>query len=134
LPRHHSFFVNDDRLTYSYEFAGTDPGFANKTAKRVLAFTHFDGWAYSTNLIYLELIKSDHADPVVSCPIFQPNGCAGATEFCCLIRSTFGFNQILNTKAFSIRPLHNVSLEVGADGETMNQFLAPNKKSLVAGL
>ena len=128
------FFVNDNRLTYAYEFTAADPGFANKTAKQDVAFTHFDAWAYGTNYINLLYIKSDHADPAAPCPVLQPSGCAGATEFYGLIRSTFGFNQIFNTKAFSIGPLHNVSFEVGADGETMNQFLAPNKHDLVAGL
>jgi hypothetical protein len=74
------FFVSDNRLTYAYQFTGTDPGFANQTAKQVLAFTHFDAWAYGTNFINLELIKSDHADPASPCPIFQPTGCAGATR------------------------------------------------------
>ena len=40
--------------------------------------------------------------------------CAGATEIYGLFRSTFGFNEIFNTKAFSLGPLHNVSFEVGA--------------------
>ena len=30
--------------------------------------------------------------------------------------------------------LHNISFEVGADGETENQFLAPAKRDFVAGL
>ncbi len=35
---------------------------------------------------------------------------------------------------FSMGPLHNVSLEVGADGEAENTFLAPAKRDFVAGL
>jgi hypothetical protein len=62
------------------------------------------------------------------------HGCAGATEFYGLIRSTFGWNQIFDTKAFSVGPLRNISFEVGADAETENQFLAPSKRSIVAGL
>lgn len=128
------FLVNDNRLTFAYEPTAVDPGTTNKTAKQVYAFTHFDAWAYGTNFINLELIKSDHADPAGPCPILQPTGCAGATEFFGMIRSTFGFNQIFNTKAFTVGPLHNVSFEVGAEGETKNQFLSPAKRALVAGL
>jgi hypothetical protein len=130
------FIVNDNRLTYAYQFDATSPGFADKTAKQVYAFTHFDIWAYGTNFINLELLKSDHRDPASPCigTIGVPNTCAGAAEFYGLIRSTFGFNEIFSTKAFSMGPLRNVSLEVGADGETENQFLAPNKKDIVAGL
>lgn len=57
------FLVNDNRLTYAYQFDATSPGFADKTAKQVYAFTHFDVWAYGTNFINLELLKSDHRDP-----------------------------------------------------------------------
>ncbi|MBR0828564.1 hypothetical protein JQ596_23800 [Bradyrhizobium manausense] len=128
------FFVNDNRLTYAYLPSGTDPGLADKTAKQVVAFTHFDAWAYGTNFINMLYLKSDHADPAGPCPILQPTGCAGASEFFGLARSTFGFNQIFGTKAFTIGPLHNVSLEVGAEVDTMNLFLAPSKKAVVAGL
>lgn len=128
------FFVNDNRLTYAYEPNAVDPGLTNKTAQQVYAFTHFDAWAYGTNFINLQLIKSDQADPAGPCPVLQPTGCAGATEFFGLIRSTFGFNQLFNTKAFTVGPLQNVSFEVGAEGETKNQFLSPAKRALVAGL
>ena len=129
------FFVNDNRLTYAYEFTGSYPGLSNRTVAQTVAFTHFDAWAYGTNFINLQLTKYDHATPASPCPIFQRGGvCAGATEFYGQIRSTFGFNQIFNTKAFSIGPLRNISFVVGADGQVMNTFLAPAKKDLVAGL
>jgi hypothetical protein len=127
------FLVNDNRLTYAYQFTATSPGTTDKTAKQVFAFTHFDVWAYGTNFINLELLKSDHADPASPClAAFQ--GCAGAAEFYGLFRSTFGWNEIFGTKAFSMGPLRDISFVVGADGETENQFLAPNKKDVVAGL
>src|SRR5882757_323888 len=128
------FLVNDNRLTYAYQFTATSPGATARTAKQIYAFTHFDAWAYGTNFINLDLAKSDHADPASPCPVFQPTGCAGSAEFYGLIRSTFGFNQIFGTTAFSMGPLRNVSFEIGVDGETQNTFLAPNKKDVVAGL
>jgi hypothetical protein len=128
------FLVNDNRLTYAYQFTATSPGATNKTAKQIYAFTHFDVWAYGTNFINLDLAKSDHADPAAPCPVLQPSGCAGSAEFYGLIRSTFGFNEIFDTKAFAMGPLRNVSFVIGADGETQNTFLAPNKKDVVAGL
>lgn len=128
------FFINDNRLTYAYLFTGAYPGSSNRTAQQVYAFTHFDAWAYGTNMVNLQLIKYDATTPASPCPVMQPRGCAGATEFYGMIRSTFGFNQIFNTKAFNIGWLKNVSLQVGVDGETMNTFTAPNKRSVVAGL
>jgi hypothetical protein len=91
------FLVNDNRLTYACQFTATDPVVPGKTAKQIFAFTHFDAWQYGTNLINLTLLKSDHNDPASPCPIFG-TGCAGEVEFYRLIRRTFGWNEIFNTK------------------------------------
>jgi hypothetical protein len=143
------FFVIDDRVTYSWMPNGTDPGVYSvrpngsingNTAKSVYSFTHFDAWAYGTNFFTISMFKSDHNDPAAPCinANVLPDGtstvCAGATEFYGLIRSTFGWNEIFNTKAFSYGPLHNISFEVGADGEAENNYLAPAKRDFVAGL
>jgi hypothetical protein len=143
------FFVIDDRVTYSWMPKGTDPGaftvnpngsINGTTTKSVYSFTHFDAWAYGTNFFTISMFKSDHNDPAGPCtaPGVVIGGglgsCAGATEFYGLIRSTFGWNELFNTKMFSAGPLHNISFEVGADGETENSFLAPAKRDFVAGL
>jgi hypothetical protein len=142
------FFVIDDRVTYSYIFSATDPGvftvrpngtIDGKTAKQVYSFTHFDAWAYGTNFFNISMSKSGHNDPASPCTnsgnIFgTPANCAGATEIYGLIRSTFGWNEIFNTKVFSIGPLHNISFEIGADANSENTFLGPAKRSFVAGL
>jgi len=149
------FFVIDNRVTYSYIFSGTDPGMYSirsngtidgKTEKQVFSFTHFDAWAYGTNFFTISLFKSGHNDPASPCTnagvitspaagfATTPADCAGATEIYGLFRSTFGWNEIFNTKAFSIGPLHNVSFEVGMDANTENTYLAPAKRDVVAGL
>src|SRR5271154_4343787 len=100
------FFVNDNLFTYAVQFNATSPGVTAHTVKQVYAYTHFDVWAYGTNFITLSLAKSDHADPANPCgDPFAPatlTGCAGAAEFYGLIRSTFGWNQLFNTKMFSV--------------------------------
>jgi hypothetical protein len=143
------FFVIDDRVSFSWMPHGTDPGVFSvrpngsidgNTAKQVYSFTHFDAWAYGTNFFTISMFKSDHNDPAGPCinagvlPSGAPANCAGATEFYGLIRSTFGWNEIFNTHAFTAGPLHNISFEVGADGEAENNFLAPAKRDFVAGL
>jgi hypothetical protein len=149
------FLVIDDRVSFSWMPKGTDPGMWSRrpdgsingtTAKQVYSFTHFDAWAYGTNFFTISMFKSDHNDPANPCTnagiITDPfNGfanhsanCAGATEIYGLFRSTFGWNEIFNTKAFSMGPLHNISFEVGMDGNTENTFLAPAKRDVVAGL
>jgi hypothetical protein len=147
------FLVIDDRVTFSYIFTGTDPGvfslkpgggsFNGSTAKQVYSFTHFDVWGYGTNFFTISAFKSDHNDPANPCinsGVVASTGntalanCAGATEFYGLFRSTFGWNEIFDTKMFSMGPLHNVSFEIGADVEGENNYLAPAKRDGVLGL
>jgi len=148
------FLVIDDRVTFSWMPKGTDPGVFSvrpdgsingTTAKQVYSFTHFDAWAYGTNFFTISMFKSDHNDPANPCTnagvVFNPGtgiataaNCEGATEIYGLFRSTFGGNEIFNTKAFSYGPLHNVSFEVGMDANTENNYLSPAKRDVVAGL
>jgi len=151
------FLLIDDRVTYSWMPKGTDPGVFSvnpngtingTTAKSVYSFTHFDVWGYGTNFFTISLFKSDHNDPANPCTnagVITSNTigggfatvnaeCAGASEVYGLVRSTFGWNEIFNTKMFTMGFLHNISFEIGADIETENNYLAPAKRDLVAGL
>lgn len=148
------FLVIDDRVSFSWMPRGTDPGVFSvrpdgsingKTVIQVYSFTHFDIWAYGTNFFTMSMYKSDKNDPANPCTnagvIFNPgNGiatpatCAGATEYYGLFRSTFGWNEIFNTKAFTYGPLRNISFEVGMDAGTKNNYLAYSKQAAVAGL
>jgi hypothetical protein len=143
------FFVIDDRVSFSWMPKGTDPGLWSTrpdgsingtTAKQVYSFTHFDAWAYGTNFFTISMFKSDHndaANPCANAGVLlsgAPANCAGATEIYGLFRSTFGWNEIFNTKAFTMGPLHNISFEVGMDANTENNFLTPAKRDVVAGL
>src|SRR5215470_113642 len=148
------FLLIDDRVTFSWMPKGTDPGvFSTRpngsingtTAKQVYSFTHFDIWQYGTNFFTISMFKSDHNDPANPCTnagvvfnpgtgISTPAACEGATEIYGLFRSTFGFNEMFGTKAFSYGPLHNISLEVGMDANTENNYLSPAKRDVVAGL
>ena len=143
------FFVIDDRVSYSYIFNAAQPGaytvrpdgsVDGKTPKQVYSFTHFDAWAYGTNFFTISLFKSGHNDPASPCTnagvnIFgTASNCAGASEIYGLFRSTFGFNEIFNTKAFTMGPLRNVSFEVGMDANAENRFFGAAKRDVVAGL
>jgi len=149
------FLVIDDRVTFSYIFTAAQPGMWSrkpdgtinaKTAKQVYSFTHFDAWAYGTNFFTISMYKSDKNDVANPCTqvggITSPtNGfatvaasCAGATEIYGLFRSTFGWNEIFNTKTFTAGPLHNISFEVGMDANTENRYFGAAKRDVVAGL
>ena len=143
------FLVIDDRVSFSWMPKGTDPGMWSvqpggsingTTAKQVYSFTHFDLWAYGTNFFTISMFKSGHNDPASPCIApgllsnLAPGNCAGATEIYGLFRSTFGWNELFNTKTFTMGPLHNISFEVGMDGNSENTYLAPAKRDVVAGL
>jgi hypothetical protein len=139
------FLVIDDRVTFSWMPRGTDPGVFSRrpdgsingvTAKQVYSFTHF---------FTISAFKSDHNDPANPCTnagvIFDPNtgigapaSCEGATEIYGLFRSTFSGNALFDTKSFTYGPLHDISLEVGMDANTENNYLSPAKRDVVAGL
>jgi hypothetical protein len=122
------FFVNDNSISYHYEFMATNPG-AGKTPKHVLSFTHFDVWAYGTNFINIDWLKATRGGETPTA-----TGTEGYTEIYGFFRSTFGFNEVFGTKAFSYGPLTNVSLMVGADLNTDNTGLGSAKRSIEAGI
>jgi hypothetical protein len=146
------FLIIDDRVTFSWMPSGTSPDgayfrkpdgtYSGSFAKQVYSFTHFDAWAYGTNFFLVNMFKGDHNDPAAPCTnpgfigfVATPGAnCAGETEFYALIRSTVGFNEVFNTKAFTYGPLRNVSLEVGGSGGSLNTGLSSANRSFVGGL
>lgn len=128
------FFVNDNRLTYAYENTSKAVGHPGYTPKQTVAFTHFDAWAYGTNSVNFGLIKSNQNALAAPCTAALNPGCPGAVSEYLLIRSTLGFNEVFNTKAFSVGPLRNVSFEVGGGESVTNDNSELNIRHLVAGL
>jgi nucleoside-specific outer membrane channel protein Tsx len=139
------FLVNDNSITYRYEFTATNPG-AGKTPKHVVSFSHFDVWAYGTNFFNIDWLKATNAKappfgtPAAPCdaggPLDPPGStrCDAYTEIYALVRNTFGWNQIFNTKAFAFGPLTNIEFAVGADVNTDNTTLGSAKRSIQGGL
>lgn len=130
------FLVNDNSLSYHYEFTATNPG-AGVTPKNVLTFTHFDVWKYGTNFINVDWLKATNGNTTPAAPCGFPNantGCEGFTEIYGLVRSTFGWNQLSGTKMFSTGPLTNISFLIGADLNTDNTNLASAKRMIEGGL
>jgi hypothetical protein len=128
------FTVNTNTVSYSYAFTATDP-FVGKTAKNIFTFTHFDAWTYGTNLISIDLLKSDLRDPAAPCGGPPPNpatGCEGTTEIYGFLRSTLGWKELFGMTFGG--PLLNVSFKFGADANTANNFVGPAKRDVVAGL
>jgi nucleoside-specific outer membrane channel protein Tsx len=136
------FTVNDNSIGTSYVFRGTDPG-AGPTPKVVMNFSHFDVWAYGTNFVSVDWLMATNAKPppfgapAAPCdldPPTTPERCPGYTEVYGLIRSTLGWNQLFDTRAFSIGPLTNVEFAFGVDLNWDNTTLKSQKRSIQAGL
>jgi hypothetical protein len=139
------FTVNDNILGYRYLARATYPG-AGQTPKNVVFFNHFDVWAYGTNFFSIDWLKATNGiappfgTPAAPCdqngPLDPPGSqrCRGYREIYGLFRSTLGWNQIFNTKAFSVGPLTNVEFIVGGDFNTDNTTEASRKRDVVGGL
>src|SRR5436309_12903012 len=56
------FLVNENSLSYHYEFKATSPG-NGYTDKHVGTFSHFDVWAYGTNFFNIDYLKSVSGTP-----------------------------------------------------------------------
>ena len=118
------FAVNNNIVGYYYLPTTTNPG-AGQTPQNGLFFSHFDVWNYGTNFVNVQWLKATNGDappfgtPAAPCdqngPLDPPGSsrCPGYTEVYGFFRSTFGWNQIFNTKAFSAGPLTNVEFIVG---------------------
>jgi hypothetical protein len=141
------FFVNENSVSYSYQFTATNPG-AGTTPKHVLNFTHFDVWAYGTNFFTVDWLKATNGNappfgtPAAPCDRgaafnpagADPNRCSGYTEIYGLFRSTLGWNQLTHSKTFAWGPLTNVEFVVGSDMNTDNTTLGSAKRSYQGGL
>jgi hypothetical protein len=139
------FIVNDNIVGYYYLPTATNPG-AGQTPKHVLFYTHFDVWAYGTNYVQVEFLKATNGrnppfgTPEAPCdqggPAFPPGAqqCSGYSEVYGLWRGTLGWNQIFNTKAYSVGPMTNIEFAFGVDLNWDNTTLASRKRSIQAGL
>jgi nucleoside-specific outer membrane channel protein Tsx len=129
----HAFEWVDDEVTVSFGPTYAEPGVASGThprgseiAKEVVTFTHADGFAYGTNFVNVDILKSSGADPA-------NNSTAGAIELYGIYRNVLSGNKISGTNNFAFGPVQDVGWETGGDLETKDTTFAPNKKLFVVG-
>lgn len=131
-PASSFFIVNDNSVSFTWTPTATDPGvnFNDHPGfnKFIGEFTHFDIWAYGTNLVDLNYLKSDRNNPV-----FDQPGATGSVEFFALWRSTLGLNQLTHSKMFSNVLFKNVEAEVGGNFNTENDGVSPQLQAYVFG-
>ena len=98
----------DDEVTLSFGPTYAEPGVASGThprgseiTKEVVTFTHADGFAYGTNFVNVDILKSSGADPA-------NNSTAGAIELYSVFRNVLSGNKISGTNNFVRYPKNDL--------------------------
>jgi hypothetical protein len=137
------FFVNDTSISGTYFFRATDPGVSggsntvpggiagegNTFYRAQGSIDHFDVWEYGTNLIHLEADQYGPKDPILGEP-----GAVGSREFFGFAQSTFGFNELSHSKAFSNFLTKDVSFMFRITGGVQDNFLSEQTTQYAPGL
>ena len=137
------FIVNDTSISFTYFPNATDPGVSgssnsvpggvsgqgNSFARYQGSLDHFDVWHYGTNLIHAEFDQYGPQDPNEGIP-----GTAGSREFFGFAQSTFGWNELTNSKAFSNLITKDVSLMFRITGGVQDDFLSEQTTQYAPGL
>ena len=140
------FLFSDTSISYLFESSATDPGSSVHFVKNIANVTHVDAWTYGTNFASASFLQSTNADPAT--PAAQARGPAypgfagytftgqGSLELYTLYRGSLSGNALTHSKQFAVPAvfIKDVSLYFGADGETQNVRISPEKKVIVAGL
>jgi hypothetical protein len=137
------FFVNDTSISGTYFFRSTDPGVSggsdivpggigntkNTFYRAQGSVDHFDVWEYGTNLIHIEADQYGKQDPILGEP-----GAVGSREFFSFAQSTFGFNELSHSKAFSNPITKDVSFMFRVTAGVQNNFLSEQTTQYAPGL
>jgi len=121
------FLFSDTQVAYQFYTRAKEPGINGPIQKNVISITHFDVTKWGTNFVNIDFLKSNHFDPA-------NNSANGALEVYGLYRGTLSGNYLAGSKAFSIGPVKDISLEAGFDANTKDTYFAPQKRLLVGGL
>ena len=143
------FLVNDTSVSFTWFPNATDPGVGagpvpagwcgtsipgnsgcgkNSFDKFVGTITHFDVWAYGTNFINVDYLKSSSKDPIRGL-----NGADGAAEVYGIVRSTISGNAVFGNKIFSNLIFKDIGFEIGGDANTENNQLSPEVRKFDIG-
>ncbi len=145
------FFVIDDRVTYSWMPKGTDPGmFIGQSERHDQRHDRQAGlFVHPLRRLGLRHQLLHHLDVQVGPQRSgqslhrtgrdRPSSARGRTaparpkSTACSARPSAG-TKSSTPRPSRMGPLHNISFEVGMDANTENNFLAPAKRDVVAGL
>lgn len=143
LPPAAFFSFSDTIVSYRFQGPSAEPGIGIKrpdgrvepreVPKNVVNLFHANSWAYGTNLLSLDILRSGAQDPAGD--KFGTFNGVGATEVYLIYRGVLSANKIFDTDAFGIPGLvKDVGLSFGADINTKNTTFDSEKRAGTFGL
>ena len=134
---------SDTVVTYRFQGPSVEPGLAverpggrkvgRKVPKTVINLFHVNAWAYGTNLLSLDILRSGSQDPAGG--KFGPFEGVGATEIYLIYRGVLSPNRIFDTTAFAIPGVvKDIGLSFGADVNTKDTTFDSEKRAGTFGL
>jgi hypothetical protein len=143
-----SFFsFSDTVVSYRFQGPAAEPGIAvrrpdgtakgrrepREVPKNVVNLFHANSWAYGTNLISLDILRSGSQDPAGDKRIFDKG--VGATEVYLIYRGVLSPNKIFDTTFFAVPGLvKDIGLSFGADINTKDTTFDSEKRAGTFGL
>ncbi|WP_267428118.1 hypothetical protein [Methylobacterium sp. GC_Met_2] len=139
-----SFFsFSDTVVSYRFQGPSAEPGVFRErpgsrgepveVPKNVVNLFHANSWAYGTNLISLDILRSGHQDPA-SDKVIKDKG-YGATEVYLIYRGVLSPNKIFDTNVFAIPGLvKDIGLSFGADINTKDTKFDSEKRAGTFGV
>ncbi|MDP4024170.1 hypothetical protein Q8W71_16195 [Methylobacterium sp. NEAU 140] len=141
------FSFTDTVVSYRFQGPSAEPGlfvrrsdgtatggFAPRAVpKNVVNLFHANTWAYGTNLLSLDILRSGSQDPAGD--KLRPFKDYGATELYLIYRGVLSLNRIFDTAALAIPGfVRDVGLSFGADVNTKNTAFDSEKRAGTFGL
>jgi len=139
-----SFFsFSDTVVSYRFQGPSAEPGIFRErpggrrepveVPKNVVNLFHANSWAYGTNLISLDLLRSGSQDPAGDKANTDKG--FGATEVYLIYRGVLSPNKIFDTDVFAIPGLvKDIGLSFGADINTKNTTFDSEKRAGTFGV
>ncbi|SDN26991.1 hypothetical protein SAMN05216360_10723 [Methylobacterium phyllostachyos] len=139
-----SFFsFSDTVVSYRFQGPSAEPGIyvprvgsrgePVEVPKNVVNLFHADSWAYGTNLISLDILRSGPQDPAGDKVNFKKD--FGATEVYLIYRGVLSPNKIFDTDVFAIPGLvKDIGLSFGADINTKDTTFDSEKRAGTFGV
>ncbi|MGU3475798.1 hypothetical protein [Methylobacterium sp. D48H] len=139
-----SFFnFSDTVVSYRFQGPSAEPGLrvqrpdgqfvGREVPKTVINLFHANAWAYGTNLLSLDILRSGSQDPAGN-QVGRFEG-VGATEFYLIYRGVLSFNKVFDTQALAIPGfVKDVGLSFGADVNTKDTTFDSEKRAATFGL